>query len=399
MIQDIFKGSKDIPADMYERTFKKLSEGVSTGYGDKLKDGADLDMVYQLKNNVKVFSAFKANSYKDTMISLLVDKDNKQRSWGDFLKEAKKVDNDYNKTWLAAEFNMATRQARGAKQWLTFERDADIYPNLQFMPSRSANPRDAHQKYYGIIKPINDPFWSNGYPPLDWGCKCWVKQTREPATDSVDTSEDQNGHDGLAGNAGIEKKVFTADHNYLAHLGKGEKDQVKKFLQKHSDLGTEEIHLTIGKNKITVPLDADPEDLIHNVNFLIPFVKSNKKNWGINSHKEGDGKQPELNDTDKRIGDVSKMDGDLPEKTVKNWFKKTQPDQQLYEPKSVFMGIDFQSKLNQGNYYLMARRLDGNMDKNPKVEYALLKNGDKHCLINNSDDFYTKVTKIKKELL
>lgn len=384
---------------MYGRTFEKLSAGVSTGYGS-INDGTDVDMVHHLKNNVKVLAAFKANRYRDDMVSLLVDEKNQQRTWGQFLKEAKKVDANYNKQWLAAEYNMAIRQARGAKQWSTFVRDRDTYPNLEYRASRSANPRQKHQRYYGMILPIDHPFWMTGYPPSDWGCKCWVSQTKEEPFGYDEEDPLPAAPKGIAGNPGIEKKVFTASHSYLSGLDKKGKESVRAFIREHADLATEEIHVKVGKNKIVVPIDADIEDLVSNVDFLKPFVKRQKLNWGINSHSHKQGtKNPELNDHKGRIGDMARMESDSPQKTVKNTFAKLKKGQQLYNLKSTFLGIDFMDKLTSDNYFDMIRRLHGNMMSNPKVEYVMLKNGGKTCIVYKKDNFETKLQTIKKELL
>ncbi|MBQ0016095.1 MAG: hypothetical protein KBT04_03855 [Bacteroidales bacterium] len=46
--------------------------------------------------------------------------------------------------WQAAEANTATARARTAKQWAQFnDKDhRDLFPNLQWLPSRSATPRE-----------------------------------------------------------------------------------------------------------------------------------------------------------------------------------------------------------------------------------------------------------------
>jgi hypothetical protein len=397
IIRGIFKGSKKIPEKVFEKTFKKISEGVSTGYGAGA-DGVDADMIHQLKNNVKVFAAFKANAYKDTMISLLVDQDNKQRLWPAYLKEAKKVDASYNTQWLAAEYKMAIRQARGAKQWATFERDKGVYPNLQFMPSRSANPRDSHTRYYGIIRAINDPFWVSAYPPLDWGCNCWVQQTKEPETewenDFIETPP------GIAANSGIQKKVFTADHSYLDAMAAADKMAVKRFLRENKDLAYEQIQIKIGKNKIVIPIDADPSDMIRNINTLVPVVKKYKTNFSINSHSAAKGvKNPEFTDNKGVVGDGVYMDSKEPAKTIKDAFKKLQPTKQLGKNKEVFLAINFNGKLTKDNLESAARKIYGEMKANSKCRYMILVNESKSLIVKQGETKQQIETKAKKELL
>jgi len=93
------------------------------------------------------------------------------------------------------------------------------------MASRAAEPRDAHKQYYGIVKPISDPFWSTAMPPIGWGCKCWVKQTNgEVTTKEVQIPEPIKG---ISGNAGQTGEVFSKDHPYM-DISKEEKKTVQK---------------------------------------------------------------------------------------------------------------------------------------------------------------------------
>jgi uncharacterized protein with gpF-like domain len=92
------------------------------------------------------------------------------------------------------------------------------------MASRSADPRDAHKQYYGIIKPVDDPFWDWALPPIDWGCKCGAKQTREGSSPTV--VERVNPPQGIAGNAGKTGQIFTPGHEYVAGVPQGQKAQV-----------------------------------------------------------------------------------------------------------------------------------------------------------------------------
>jgi hypothetical protein len=178
-----------------------------------------------LKTNVAVFSAFKSYREGQELKAALVDENGKVRSWNEFQKEYSKVDSKYNLQYLNAEYNLAQRQARAAEQWQDFERDKEVYPNLQYMASRSADPRQAHKEYYGIIKSIDDPFWDWALPPIDWGCKCWVKQTRDAA--SAEVKERVNPPQEISGNAGKTGQVFTPGHEYVAAVPKAQKEVVQ----------------------------------------------------------------------------------------------------------------------------------------------------------------------------
>lgn len=73
---------------------------------------------------------------------------------------------------LILDQNQAMAAAVGARELAL---DPEIYealPYYKYMPSTAAVPRDAHQKYYGLILDKKDPFWLTHTPPWDFGCKC-----------------------------------------------------------------------------------------------------------------------------------------------------------------------------------------------------------------------------------
>lgn len=69
-----------------------------------------------------------------------------------------------------------------AGQWQRIQQTKEFLPFLQYMPSVSAKKRDNHTRYYGLLRPVDDPIWQYIFPPNGYGCKCWVKQlTRKQA--------------------------------------------------------------------------------------------------------------------------------------------------------------------------------------------------------------------------
>ncbi|MFA5420270.1 MAG: phage minor head protein, partial [Bacteroidales bacterium] len=338
ILKDIFNGSEDIPKDLFDATYKYLAEGVDVGYGD-VNSPTDATMVYQLKNNVAVFSAFKANHYGSTMRQLLVNDEGKKRTWGEFRKEAIQIDPKYNQLWLAAEYNLATRQARTAQQWEGFKRDQDVYPNLEYMPSRSANQRDAHVRLYGTILPLDDPFWDTAMPPNGWGCKCWVKQTRAEITNA--DIEAPLPIPGIEGNAGKTGRVFSASHAFVTAVEKKDKAAVQETFNKYKSDLNDVIVMKVGKNSVNIPVNADPIDLLANVSFAKAVVQKYKKDFAIRSHSFVSGvKNPEFNY--QFIGDRTQWDkAKDARKYVQNSISEKLGDKgQLRDQKKCFIGLD-----------------------------------------------------------
>lgn len=77
---------------------------------------------------------------------------------------------------LKTIYHTNTQTAYAAGRWQRIQRTKDSLPYLQYMPSVSANLRDDHKAYYGLIRHVDDPIWQSILPPNGFGCKCWVRQ-------------------------------------------------------------------------------------------------------------------------------------------------------------------------------------------------------------------------------
>ena len=185
------KTGSDNPAGINNKLFELTNKPLQNGIESTFKSvGADWGrknetFVNQFRENTAVFSAFKSHEQTAKMVELMYKADGSIRSFSDFKKEALKLSQDYNKTWLNTEYNTAIRAARMAVNWLKFQETKHLYPNLEYMPSRAAHPRESHADYYYQIWPIDDPIWDSILPPSDWGCLCSVRATDKPPTEQA----------------------------------------------------------------------------------------------------------------------------------------------------------------------------------------------------------------------
>jgi len=160
---------------------------------------------------------------------LLVDADGKILSWTDFRRQVMVVHKTYNQTYLQAEFQTAKRSSQAAKQWQTFEKDADLFPNLKYKTVGDERVRDEHDALEGIIKPINDKFWDKHYPPNGFRCRCSVQQTSSKATKGTPKVKIDKG---FSKNVGKTGQVFDEnDHPYFAV----DKEITKKLKEQKRD--------------------------------------------------------------------------------------------------------------------------------------------------------------------
>lgn len=205
-----------------------MNNSVDIAFGKVEFGNPDYDFVSQLKNNNAVFAAFKAHREQNDLIPNLWDDNGKLRSFDDFKKANSHIVSKYEH-WLRTEYDTAVIRARNAANFQKFKRDADLYPNLEWLPSTSVEPRGEHVKFYGIVKPINDPFWSNNYPGDLWNCKCGITSTDKEPTENT-PSNDYIKPQGLEENPATSGALFSNKNAYVKNAYSGANEAVETFV-------------------------------------------------------------------------------------------------------------------------------------------------------------------------
>lgn len=246
---------------LFSHTNDHLQTSINSVFSAKYEDD-NYDLVNNLKKNSSLFSAFKSSYYT----SLIKERDKKEHD---------SIIANYERH-LKTEGNLATRSARSAKQWQEYERTKDIYPNLEYLSSRSADKREEHKELYGIIKPIDDDFWKTHYPPNGWGCKCRTGKSDDEVTGSSPTVNIPNG---LAGNVALDKVIFTNSHPFIKGVGEVGKKRIKKQfeqLKSKVEYNKQPDYETKNNSSVYVHSFADKSDTSQN--FEVAKVLSNKVN-------------------------------------------------------------------------------------------------------------------------
>lgn len=178
--------------------------------------------------------------------------------------------NTFNR-YQAAEYNTATARARTAKQWTDFNADPianELYPNLRWIRTRSANPRELHLRFAGLVLPKNDPFWLQNQPGNLWNCKCDWEETDDPTNtndltpDELDEYRSDGGGihaNGLDGNPAETGEIFSDQCTYFKQAGKNVptliiRTERELFRENHKN-DTLNLNTTIGNvlvDKITI---------------------------------------------------------------------------------------------------------------------------------------------------
>lgn len=145
-----------------------------------------------------------------------------------------KIEKRY-KEYLATEKHAIFANSAAAERWAGFAENADLYPNLEWRTAGDSDVRPEHDKLDGIILPMNDPFWNAHTPPLDWGCRCEIIQTDEPANQGNEKYkgfEETTTPKGFDFNPGIEHKLFSDTAGYYTSPSDAEYRQLSDSSQK-----------------------------------------------------------------------------------------------------------------------------------------------------------------------
>ena len=178
LLRDVHQGKThlyNLPKVVYNRVAEELTTTVYEAFN---LDG-DFETPRQLKRNLYVFSGAKTFNEIQDMQKHLFNEKGFKKSFSEFEKEARLIFDTYNKSYLEAEFETATRQAESAADWDRFEREKDIFPLLRYKTLQDGSVREEHASLNNIVRKVTDPFWDQFTPPNGWRCRCFTEQLEE----------------------------------------------------------------------------------------------------------------------------------------------------------------------------------------------------------------------------
>ena len=189
----------------YSRQFRRAADAVFAA--DEMPELAD-----RLRANVSRFAAYKSAYVEGEFARIANDPKYNDAT----RKAAMNAAEDRFARWTDAEYNTATARCRTAKQMAEFMEPDNVrlFPNLEWLATRSANPRAEHQAFVGLILPKEDDFWKTHTPGTEWNCKCDLAETDSPAS-NADNLPDIKPPRGLEGNPYHTGEVFTDKVGYI----------------------------------------------------------------------------------------------------------------------------------------------------------------------------------------
>ena len=198
-------------------------------------------MMKHLEDSVYLFSGAKTSVELREMAALLV-KDGQMQPFSSFWKEVQTIHNNYNKTYLEAEYIFATQSAQMASKWNEFEKDGERY-NLQYRTAGDERVRESHMVLHDTTLPPSDPFWEKYFPPNGWRCRCTTVQVRKSKYPESESEQSQNlGEKATDGrnnifrfNSGKQEIIFPKHHPYFKSLDKETEDVIRQLIDENSN--------------------------------------------------------------------------------------------------------------------------------------------------------------------
>lgn len=235
-LERIYKGEinpqTEIEENLFEAFRQVLNEAVDQAFPGITASDPDYNFYEELRSNNEVFAAFKTHKMQNEIAAELLDGDGVLKSFSQWRKDVESIVDHHTEHYLRVEYDTAVIRAHHAAEWRQFEREREILPRLKWIPSTSVTPRESHMVFWNRVFEMNDPILNIHRPGDEWGCKCGLSATDEPATDNSGVAGKGSAHDpGLGGNPGITGKIFSDDHPYIADAGRGAAKAVKKHLK------------------------------------------------------------------------------------------------------------------------------------------------------------------------
>ena len=225
----------EIERSIFDETLKRFNEATAQGLAESIDPAIITDrFLYELRTNNAVFSAFKTHRMQNDIAAQLIDQETGQlKSFDRWMRDIKGMTDHYCRAWLQTEYDTAVIRAHQAADWKHFLDEADVFPNVRWMPTTSITPDPLHQHYWEkkLTLPVNHPFWQEHRPGDRWNCKCSLQQTDEPMNmDALDGYTPPLPMPGLDNNPANDGKLFSDTHPYYTEAYPGADKAVRDFL-------------------------------------------------------------------------------------------------------------------------------------------------------------------------
>ena len=225
---------------MWREVLRVLNEATVSGLLQSSAPTHRDSFLAALRHSNEVFAAFKVHSMSERMAARLLNPDGTLKPFRQWADDVKSISSHYVGAWLRTEYDTALIRAHNAADWQQFIRDADVMPNLRWMPTTSPKPESSHRAFWErkLTLPVSDPFWDEHHPGDRWNCKCSLEQTDDPPTPELKAEfAGEVPQPGLTNNPGKDGHTFSQDHPYFPKscsscpFNKGMKNRLMKVFR------------------------------------------------------------------------------------------------------------------------------------------------------------------------
>lgn len=213
-----FDTSRAVEPTMWREVLHVLNEATVSGLLQSSAPTHRDSFLAALRHSNEVFAAFKVHSMSERMAARLLNPDGTLKPFRQWADDVKSISSHYVGAWLRTEYDTALIRAHNAADWQQFIRDADVMPNLRWMPTTSPKPESSHRAFWErkLTLPVSDPFWNEHHPGDRWNCKCSLEQTDDPPTPELKAEyAGEAPQPGLTNNPGKDGHTFSQDHPYF----------------------------------------------------------------------------------------------------------------------------------------------------------------------------------------
>lgn len=208
--------------------FRAVVEHTAEIFSSAVPHEVPQEMRDYLEKDVFIFSGLKTHTQLTEARSYLKDESGNIVPYDRFEQKILKLNEQYNRHYLEAEYQFAVHSAQSAANWANLQENTSRYW-LEYRTAGDERVRTNHAVLNGICLPKDDDFWTEYYPPNGWRCRCVAvevlarentlsdskkaKELGEKATTHI-APNGKNKLQMFRFNPGAEKKVFPPNNAY-----------------------------------------------------------------------------------------------------------------------------------------------------------------------------------------
>ena len=243
--------------------FRAVVEHTAEVFSSAVPHEVPQEMRDYLEKDVFVFSGLKTHTQLTEARSYLKDENGNIVPYDRFEQKILKLNEQYNRHYLEAEYQFAVHSAQSAANWANLQENTSRYW-LEYRTAGDERVRANHAVLNGICLPKDDDFWTEYYPPNGWRCRCVAvevlarentlsdskkaKELGEKATTHI-APNGKNKLQMFRFNPGAEKKVFPPNNAYSKVVGaKDVKETLKEKVRNENIEDTSKYDDDIFKN-------------------------------------------------------------------------------------------------------------------------------------------------------